>query len=414
MAAGRAPEPRLIAAVPVVLVGVVLISGVVGDGAYGETPCSASSSASARRSPTPASCWCCGGLPGPAPGRRPAVRRDRRRRPWSAWRSAPVSGGIDLVPPGRPTAGWSPSRSPPRCVGWLLIAVSLPRVPGRADLGDPAAAAGRVGGAGRGRARRAAVAGPADRLRRRARGRGRRRRRSRRAAPTAPSRRPAVTARRSPRWRPDRPSDRAAADDDRRAHRRRRTRRAGRPGGLVGAGRGTCRPTRPSASSTPPVPPSCRASSTRTPTCSTPASAGEEFVARLAGDAVRRRWHPHDRRRPPRPRRRELVDLGDAPRRGPRSGTAPRRWRSRPATALRSTPSCGCWTSDRRARRAHADAAASRPTSARTSCRPAATAATTSTRWSRRCPPPRQRPVLAGPTCSATGACSPSRRPGGS
>ena len=110
----------------------------------------------------------------------------------------------------------------------------------------------------------------------------------------------------------------------------------------------------------------------------------EEFVARLAGTSydgggIRTTvaaTAARDRRRAARPRRRP----------GPRplSRTAPRRWRSRPATASPST-------SELRLLRLVGELAGARrsgwrpPTSARTSCPPGATGTTTSTRWSRRC-----------------------------
>ena len=74
-----------------------------------------------------------------------STRRPSRR--WSAWRSAPISGGVDLVP------SW-PSH------GWLVVLALTSQVrrvaadrglaaagAGGADLGDPPAAAGRLGGA---------------------------------------------------------------------------------------------------------------------------------------------------------------------------------------------------------------------------------------------------------------------------
>ena len=69
------------------------------------------------------------GLPRPAPSGRPAVRRDRGGGGASACRSARSRRHRPGARAGRRTAGWSRSRSPPRWSGWLLIAVSLPRVP---------------------------------------------------------------------------------------------------------------------------------------------------------------------------------------------------------------------------------------------------------------------------------------------
>jgi drug/metabolite transporter (DMT)-like permease len=56
---GERPRRELFWAIPVVLVGVVLISGVVGEDAYGENPGWAWCSARSRRSRTPRSSWCC-------------------------------------------------------------------------------------------------------------------------------------------------------------------------------------------------------------------------------------------------------------------------------------------------------------------------------------------------------------------
>lgn len=123
------PSARLVAAVPVVLVGVVLISGVVGAGAYGEDP--------AR---------------GVVMGLLTSVsyagfllllRRgshDLRRAAGPLFDATLVScvlsaaigpfvGGIDLVP-SWPAHGWLLTLAiTSQVVGWLLIAVSLPRVP---------------------------------------------------------------------------------------------------------------------------------------------------------------------------------------------------------------------------------------------------------------------------------------------
>lgn len=123
------PSGRLVAAVPVVLVGVVLISGVVGADAYGEDP-----------------------MLGVVFGIATSVAyagfllllrhgsRDLRRSAGPLFDATlvgalvsvllgPVSGGVDLVPQW-PAHGWLVTLAlTSQVVGWLLIAVSLPRVP---------------------------------------------------------------------------------------------------------------------------------------------------------------------------------------------------------------------------------------------------------------------------------------------
>ena len=126
---GERPSARLVAAVPVVLLGVVLISGVVGEGAYGENPVLGvvfgagtsiayagfilvlrAGSGDLRRiagplfDATAVAVLVCVAL-------------------------APVSGGIDLVP-SWPAHGWLLALAvTSQVVGWLLIAAALPRVP---------------------------------------------------------------------------------------------------------------------------------------------------------------------------------------------------------------------------------------------------------------------------------------------
>lgn len=126
---GERPSARLVAAVPVVLVGVVLISGVVGQGAYGESP-----------------------LLGVVFGAGTSIAYagfilvlragsgDLRRIAGPLFDAtavavlvcvalAPVSGGIDLVP-SWPSHGWLLLLAvTSQVLGWLLIAAALPRVP---------------------------------------------------------------------------------------------------------------------------------------------------------------------------------------------------------------------------------------------------------------------------------------------
>jgi drug/metabolite transporter (DMT)-like permease len=126
---GERPGARLVAAVPVLLVGVVLISGVVGEGAYGENP-----------------------LLGVLFGAGTSVAyagfilvlragsRDLRRSAGPLFDATavatvvcvllgPVSGGVDLVP-SWPAHGWLLVLAlTSQVAGWLLIARALPRVP---------------------------------------------------------------------------------------------------------------------------------------------------------------------------------------------------------------------------------------------------------------------------------------------
>lgn len=126
---GERPSARLVIAVPVVLVGVVLITGVVGADAYGEDPAKGvvfgvgTSIAYA--------------------GFMLLLRRgagDLRRvagplfdatavAAVCAALSGPVAGGLDMVPswPGHGWLGLLALTS--QVVGWLLISVSLPRLP---------------------------------------------------------------------------------------------------------------------------------------------------------------------------------------------------------------------------------------------------------------------------------------------
>jgi drug/metabolite transporter (DMT)-like permease len=126
---GERPARRLVLAVPVILVGVVLISGAVGAGAYGENPA-------------------LGVVFGLATSLAYGVfllllrhgSRDLRRTTGPLFDATlvatlasaalgPIAGGIDLVP-GWPAQGWLVLLAlSAQVIGWLLIAVSLPRVP---------------------------------------------------------------------------------------------------------------------------------------------------------------------------------------------------------------------------------------------------------------------------------------------
>jgi drug/metabolite transporter (DMT)-like permease len=126
---GERPSGRLLVAVPIVLLGVVFISGVIGADAYGENP----------------------GL-GVLFGVGTSIAyagfllvlrhgaRDLRRVAGPLFDATavsavfcallgPVSGGIDLVP-SWPAHGWLVLLAlSSQVLGWLLISVSLPRVP---------------------------------------------------------------------------------------------------------------------------------------------------------------------------------------------------------------------------------------------------------------------------------------------
>ena len=138
--------------------GVVLISGVLETGAYGDDPLrgvifGVLTGAHLR-----------GVHPRPAPGRLrpappggPAVRRHAGRHGGGGVAGLAI-GEVDLVP-AWPAHGWLVVLAlTSQVLGWLLITVSLPRLPGRADLGHADDPARRVGAAGRDPARRGAGA----------------------------------------------------------------------------------------------------------------------------------------------------------------------------------------------------------------------------------------------------------------
>ena len=123
------PSGRLLAAVPVMLAGVVLISGVVGDDAYGDDPVMGAVYGVAT------SLAYAGFLLFLRHG-----ARDLRRVAGPLFDAtavgavvalvfAPLAGGIDLVP-SWPAHGWLLTLAiTSQVIGWLLISVSLPRVP---------------------------------------------------------------------------------------------------------------------------------------------------------------------------------------------------------------------------------------------------------------------------------------------
>lgn len=126
---GERPSGRLVAAVPVVLVGVVLISGAVGSGAYGDDP------ALGVLFGVLTSIAYAGFLLVLRAGSRDLRRAAGPLFDATAVSTAvclalgPVSGGVDVVP-SWPAHGWLVLLAlTSQVAGWLLIAVSLPRVP---------------------------------------------------------------------------------------------------------------------------------------------------------------------------------------------------------------------------------------------------------------------------------------------
>jgi drug/metabolite transporter (DMT)-like permease len=126
---GERPSWRLVAAVPVVLVGVVLISGAVGRGAYGEHP------GRGVLFGVLTSIAYSGFLLVLRAG-----SRDLRRAAGPLFDATavaavvslalgPLAGGVDVVP-SWPAHGWLVLLAlTSQVAGWLLIAISLPRVP---------------------------------------------------------------------------------------------------------------------------------------------------------------------------------------------------------------------------------------------------------------------------------------------
>jgi drug/metabolite transporter (DMT)-like permease len=126
---GERPSGRLVAAVPVVLLGVVLISGVVGADAYGENPGLGVLFGVGK------SIAYAGFLLVLRHGARDLRRVAGPLFDATAVSAAfcallgPVSGGIDLVP-SWPAHGWLALLAlSSQVLGWLLISVSLPRLP---------------------------------------------------------------------------------------------------------------------------------------------------------------------------------------------------------------------------------------------------------------------------------------------
>ena len=126
---GERPERRIIVAVPVVFTGAVMISGVLESGGYGRDPVLgtifgllttlAYTGLHPRAAP---------GQPRRAPPGRAAARRDRRGR-GRLGRGGRALGEVDLVP-SWPSHAWLALLAlTSQVLGWLLISVSLPRLP---------------------------------------------------------------------------------------------------------------------------------------------------------------------------------------------------------------------------------------------------------------------------------------------
>ena len=163
----EAPGRRILAALPLSLLGIVLISGVLEAGAYGANP---------------ARGVLFGMLTGLAYAGFILVLRhgneDTRRPAGPLFDATWVAGlvalavalalGVDDLVPAWPSAGWLMTLAlTSQVLGWLLISTSLPRLPGGAHLDDPDRPARRLRGArhraaGRGAERAAAVRRGAD------------------------------------------------------------------------------------------------------------------------------------------------------------------------------------------------------------------------------------------------------------
>ena len=127
---GERVQARLLAALPLVCSGVVLISGVLETGAYGDNPLRGvvvrhPHRAHLRR----ASCSCCGRAAPTCAGRPARCSTPRPSPRW--WPRSPASPSARSTScrPGRRTAGSSLLALTSQVLGWLLITVSLPRLP---------------------------------------------------------------------------------------------------------------------------------------------------------------------------------------------------------------------------------------------------------------------------------------------
>jgi len=129
LALGERPRPRVLVAVPVVLVGVVLISGVVGEGAYGEDPplgvAFGVGTAIAYTGFILLLRQGSRGYPGPAGPLFDATVATT----VAALAIGLAVGDVDLVP-SWPSHAWLVALAlTSQVLGWLLISTSLPRLP---------------------------------------------------------------------------------------------------------------------------------------------------------------------------------------------------------------------------------------------------------------------------------------------
>ena len=154
---GERPSRSVLVALPVVLVGVVLISGVVGQGAYGEDP-----GLGVVLGLLTAVCYAGYLLVIRGVGR--DLRRPAGPVTVATAATAVSAAGVGIalgtlqVAPGPSSLFWLALLGiTAQFGGSLLIAVSLPAAAGRRDLDHPALAAGRDGRPGDGAARRGAV-----------------------------------------------------------------------------------------------------------------------------------------------------------------------------------------------------------------------------------------------------------------
>ncbi len=181
---GERPRREVMVALPVMLFGVVLISGVIGGIPYGAnaqlgvaigliTACSYAGYLLVIRRASPTA--------------RPAgpVAVATLVCMLAAGLFGALVGDLDLVPSLPAHAYLLAYGISSQSIGYLLIQVSLPRLPGGPDVGHPAGPAGDDGGPRDHPARRGAVAGAA-RGRRPRRGRPRARDRDDRAGPRQP------------------------------------------------------------------------------------------------------------------------------------------------------------------------------------------------------------------------------------
>jgi drug/metabolite transporter (DMT)-like permease len=126
---GERPEQRMLVAVPVVLLGVVLLSGVIGSGAYGSQPVLGAVFGVGTSISYAAFILLL--RQGNTDVRRPAgpLAGATLVGAVAAIAIGAVFGGVDLVP-AWPAHGWLVALAlSAQVLGWLLLSVSLPRLP---------------------------------------------------------------------------------------------------------------------------------------------------------------------------------------------------------------------------------------------------------------------------------------------